>query len=256
MFYTYNLPIEVASLPFVGTHGNAVVKVCPKLICLDGCNYVGKTTTIGKLKQYLESKGNKVLCLKQPFPQNVEYIKQQLEVHRSVLSKGEASGSYSNTDIAQLFRYDRRQLQIELDKDEAIEADIILLDRGEMSTLVCQQNHYRFTGSYSVQPGLTLNLTISKRELLARFNSRPSRGALDPTEIELSLRHSEFRSKTRALNQSFSKHGLTQQFHTVNNILNLVIDEIEFYVNLYRVGLGFSKDTGKGVGYPELTIKL
>lgn len=246
MFYTYKLPVSVARLPFVETYANYKVTVCPKLICLDGCNYVGKSTVLPKVQQFFESKGNKVLTLKQPFPQNLEFIKEQLLSCKGDVERGDHSNYYLQNKLAQTFRYDRRLMDEALNTPEAKEANIIVLDRGELSTLVCQQNSYRFT---SIQPGLTLNLTAPMRVILQRFEARPSRGELDPSQIELSLRHSEFRSKTRALKESFGILPYAQVFDTVNAELAQVLDAIEGYYTLYN----FDNSELK---YPELNIKF
>jgi len=218
----------------------------PLLICLDGCNYVGKSTILAKVQQFFESKGNKVVVLKQPFPENLEFIKAELKERNEQVNKGLYSAYYLQDVIASMFRYDRRSMDNSLNTPEAKEANIILLDRGELSTLVCQQNSYRFT---SIQPGLTLNLTAPMRVILQRFEARPSRGELDPSKIELALRHSEFRSKTRALKESFGILPYAQVFDTVNAELAQVLDAIEGYYTLYN----FDNSEAK---YPELNIKF
>lgn len=198
---------KMHDLPFLDFYPKMDICVLQGLICLEGPNFVGKTTTIPLLKNRLENRGYKVATLKQPY--DTENVVKALNSIDYVRGVKKSSHIY---DLKQeVFRQDRYQVE-QLIYSMKEEYDFILLDRGELSTAVCQGSRYSFL---TLQPQLTYTIVAENHNtLLERAKTRDNRGTLDPKDLELKYRNSTYSLYSSLLRDVF-RNTKNQTFFTL-----------------------------------------
>lgn len=192
------LPIkEMSSLPFLDFYPNMNICVMEGLICFEGPNFVGKSTVIPIVQKKLIERGYRVGIIKQPL--NTELVVNEL--NEVDLQIGRSRHQTIMEKKQEIFRKDRYQVEQFL-RYKMDEFDFYLMDRGELSTAVCQGKPYSFV---TLQPQLTLSLVMEDTSILIeRSKNRVNRGTLDPSPLELEYRNSLYLTYTDLLDRLFS----------------------------------------------------
>lgn len=203
------LPFEsMFSLPFLDFYPKMAIPVLEGLVCLEGANYIGKTTVTALLKENLIGRGLRVKTIKQPL--NTDEVVRELNAINTLIGRNR---HHNIMDLKQeVFRKDRDtvdRLLYAIYKD----FDIILMDRGPMSTAVCQGKPYSFL---SMQAQLTFTLVSNDTSILVeRSKNRPDRGTLDVNGLELDYRNKQYRVYSDLLADLFYEKGYPQYFGTM-----------------------------------------
>jgi thymidylate kinase len=198
--YKYLPFASMTFLSFLDLYPKVAIPVLSGLVCLDGPNFIGKTTMTPLIKDNLSARGLRVLTIKQPM--NTELVVKELTAIDSLIGKKKQSEIMSlKQEVFLKDRYEVERYLYAIYKD----FDIILMDRGSMSTAVCQGKPYSFL---NLQPEITFTLVMEDSSILVdRSKVRQNRGTLDPRGIELSYRNQQYKVYSDNLSEIFCEEA-------------------------------------------------